>query len=1239
MKIKRLEVCGFKSFVDRSVVHFDHDVTGIVGPNGCGKSNIVDAIRWSMGEQSAKNLRGKAMDDVIFNGSENRGPAGFAEVTLTFDNSDGLAPAEYRDYAEIAISRRLDRSGKSDYFINKTPVRLMDITNLFLGTGVGKRAYSIIEQGRVGFIVSSKPEERRHLIEEAAGITKFKARKKAAERKMEQTQHNLLRVGDIVQEIERSLSSLKRQAQKAERYKRYREEMRELELHVASHKWLELKATQRVVGSELDRAQAESEGVDLALRMREAEMDSGRQTLLAAEQDVEQAQTRAYELDNKVRLLESQLEHQLERLGGLREAEQRLEREGAELVAQKQETERERELLQAALATLEENEAEAQGILERETEGLETRKAAATEAERGVVNARAQVSEAQSRIARAETALTAFERRREEGRARLERQRSEREELSRRIVELDQEAGELKARLTGLSSGKQKTAEYREQLETELVNLREELKSSEAEVTQVRDELTERRSRLRSLEQIQRRFEGVDAGVRAVMSHFGDEPEMPHAGGQNHRGKKNKHKHRPQAEQKPVTAATEAQKAAVQGLLADRLDCAPEFTHALAGALGDRLQYIVVNDVPAAMDVVSFLREHERGRATVVPQTPRWTEKDWGAAPEADGVKGWLADLVRYADEDRDLVRHLVSGVLVVDTLETAVRLYDKGVSCASIVTLTGDLLGFDGALSGGAGDESGAHMLEVKREIRELTEVVSRLDTELAAATEKQGELRKAIASRQAEVDAARSEAHGAEIAIVKAEKDLRRAEQDAEQMRKRAERMDGELGELSEQLDAAGEEEAEAEHDLAEAREQREDAEGALESAEEIHGQKREAVEEQAARVTEVRVRFAQAKERAESDRGALTRIERQFQELEQRTSRWTTDVHENALDQGELIGLVVNGKEALREHEAHAKAAEVTLSKARAAYDEARAAVADDEMQLKSLRSRLDAMGKRVTELTFRERELAYELDHLLDHVGERHRVDIREVLCDFHAREIPDASIKARVDELIKLIERMGEINLTAIDEYKEKSERYEYLSAQKKDLEDALTQLERAIRQMNQESKRLFKDAFDAVNERFTKVFPTMFGGGKAELRLTDPNNLVESGVEIYAQPPGKKVGSLELMSGGEKALTAVSLIFAIFQYKPSPFCLLDEVDAPLDEANIGRFSDAIRQMTARSQFIVITHAKRTMETADVLYGVTMETPGVSKLVSVELSGDRARRGGSGSARATRSAVA
>ncbi|MBX7191953.1 MAG: chromosome segregation protein SMC [Sandaracinaceae bacterium] len=1186
MKITKVEICGFKSFVDKTVVHIDHDVTAIVGPNGCGKSNIVDAIRWAMGEQSAKNLRGKAMDDVIFNGSETRGPHSFAEVTLTFDNADGLAPVEYKDYAEIAVTRRLDRTGESEYLINKTPVRLMDVTNLFLGTGVGTKAYSIIEQGRIGFIVSAKPEDRRHLIEEAAGITKFKAKKKAAERKMEQTRQNLLRIGDIVSELDRNLASLKRQAQKAERYKAYRSEIKDLELHVASHRFLELTVTRRVVNAELLEAEGSLDGHRAALRVREAELEGERLLVADAETKVDRAQRAAHDLDNHTKILEGRLQSAQQRLEGLRESERLAEREIAALAERRSVLSEERDTLTTTLAELEEIERNEADELAREVSVLEERKLAAAEAESVTSQARSRVNEAQQRIVRAETVLKGFERRREDARTRLDRLRSDREEQEARVVDLTQEVDELRVRLEGLRGGKQTTAERKEQLEAELKDLRIQITDSEKVVDKLRTEVAEKRSRLRSLEEIQRRFEGVGGGVRSVMTRYGNNDE-------------------------------ERTKKGVLGLVADRIECPEDLTNALAGALGDRLQHIVVDDVEAGLKVLEFLESGDRGRATVVPRLPRRVVSALPALPDDPSIRGWLADLVRYDAGDEWLVRHLLADVLVVSDLAAARRLFDRGLS-PTFVTERGELLSHGGTMTGGKGEQASAHMIAVKREIRDLHGIVGKLDAEMGAAVTRHGELRSGISSRQAALDAARTEAHDAEIAIVKADKDLKRADEDLVRTRARVEKVALEADDLAQALADAQGEENEARSEIESATGAKTDAQGALETNEQIYEERRALVEQQTQKVSDVRVRAARAKQRAEGDRQALDRLDRSIAELGEREKRLRGDLERGAVQQGETIALLFSAKEELADTVHRAFAAHEVLTAARTHYDGVKSHLSGREADLKEIRQRIDVGAKRVNELTLESRELDLALDNLLAQARERHRVELPKVIGDYHMRDLPDENVKTRIDELLRLVERMGEINLTAIEEYEEQAKRYDYLHAQQRDLEEALVQLDKAIKQMNRESKRLFKETFDSVNDRFKLVFPRLFGGGKAELQLTQPDDLLETGVDIVAQPPGKKLGSIELMSGGEKALTAVSLIFSIFQHRPSPFCLLDEVDAPLDEANIGRFAEAIRAMTKHSQFIVITHSKKTMQLADVLYGVTMETPGVSKLVSVEL---------------------
>jgi len=553
--------------------------------------------------------------------------------------------------------------------------------------------------------------------------------------------------------------------------------------------------------------------------------------------------------------------------------------------------------------------------------------------------------------------------------------------------------------------------------------------------------------------------------------------------------------------------------------------------------------------------------------------------------------------------------------------LQTAARLHRQGFQ-GKLVTLDGQALLADGAVVGGAKDESATHLLRLKREIRELEEAAASQGAELDGATANQGRLRANIAERQAAIDSARVQAHDAELEILGAERDLRVVEMEIRRIEERRREIANAETEGRAALSEVDVDESNTRRQLTDAQRDVADAEEASQVAESVLSERRRVVDEQAAKVTEVKVGATQSRERADRERSLLGQLDRSISELDAREARLRDDVAIADRDQGQAAGRILLHRGRLSETAHDAGVAREGLSSQRARFDEAQTQLGESEASLKKLRSTIDEQSTELNELTLRERELTLSLEHLDEQVLDKHRVELAYVIGDHHARPVPDAEVAARAEELQRLIDRMGEINLTAIEEYEENAGRYEYLTSQRRDLEDALTKLEKAIRQMNRESRALFREAFTAINERFKRIFPLLFRGGKAELKLTEPQDMLETGVDIIAQPPGKRLGSLELMSGGEKALTAVAMIFAIFQYKPSPFCLLDEVDAPLDEANIGRFAEVIQQMTDRSQFIIITHSKRTMEFADVLYGVTMEQPGVSKLVSVELRGEK-----------------
>ncbi len=1178
MKIKKLELIGFKSFVDKTVVNFDQDVIGIVGPNGCGKSNIVDAIRWCMGEQSAKNLRGRSMDDIIFNGSESRAGHEFAEVTLTFENDTGDVPIEYKDYPEIAITRRLTRTGDSDYFINRTPVRLKDITDVFLGTGVGSKAYSIIEQGKVGLIVSAKPEDRRMLIEEAAGITKYKARKKQAERKMELTQQNLLRVGDIVAEIERNLGSLKRQAAKAERFISYRSELEDLVLYEASHKYLELRGWVTFETSLVADSEALADQTRADLVARDAEIETIRLQATEVEERLSGVQAEHFAAENSVRAEEAAILRMKDRLDQLRarEGQAASEREGLE-------TERER--LAEELGGLEDEArtlAEEEGTRAERVEESEVRERECLEAHQSATMTHSALVEtstkARTEIASAEAKLSGFDRRREEMETRLGRFHVEHENVTLDKAEAEGRSRQLEREIENLRTGKVTSAEERQHQEERLIELKRDIGESERALDEVKHEVTKKRSRLHALLELQSRLEGIGQGVKALL-------------GKNHPGTKT--------------------------LVADTFEVGEEASVAVAALLGTRIQEVVADDLDAGIALLTELGAEKKGRATLTPVHPKFVAGALSPLPAIDGVVGYVVDFVTFEPHYEALVRNLFGAAVLVRDSETAALLTDV---TAKIVSLEGTVFHEDGRVSGGSGDDFVQGVLDSKRETRELTEEVDRLDAVLSERLERHHTLRSSIAEVQSSLDHARQQAHADELSLVTAEKDHRAAVSAHESAVAKIEKLDDEILETSRLLEEAALERDAALTVVDEARGNLEVAQASLQEAEINRSEADRLLADARRELTEKRIIHASAKEKLTAAENASSRLRRSIDELAHRGERLGDELANLAEQYGTAAGELILHRTTLHEALDLAKIEAERLATARSEYEAVKGDLQVRDAALRDLRTAAEAAKDELArhEMSLREHEIA--LEHVTEGVRERFRgLVLSRVIGDYHLRPAPGEETRARASELQLLLDRMGSVNLEAMREHQEAEERYTFYSTQKADLDKALADLERAIQQMNKESRRLFADTFDAVNQRFQEIFPRMFRGGRASLRLTNPEDMLETGIDILAQPPGKKLASIELMSGGEKALTAVSLIFAIFQIKPSPFCILDEVDAPLDEANVTRYNEMVRSMTDRSQFILITHIKRTMQSVDMLYGVTMQESGVSRLVSVKIS--------------------
>jgi chromosome segregation protein len=1192
MRIRRLDIAGFKSFLDRTCVVFDDGVTGVVGPNGCGKSNVADAIRWVLGEQSAKHLRGRSMEDVIFNGSESRPPLSMAEVMLTFENDrPAELPAPYQAFSEITVGRRLYRTGESEYLVNKAPARLADIQDIFMGSGVGRTAYSIIEQGRIGQIVSARAEDRRAIIEEAAGITKYKRRREAAERKLEATQQNLLRVADIVQELQKQLESLNRQARRAERYKALRAQIRELELAVGAGRFLELSATRRAAESR--RAACEQEQAELAARLAELErtIEADRAGLAEGERRLGELAAREHELASASRVSQVSAE------AALREQEQIAERARAQaaevealkgqaeaLSGESEELDRQRRELAALGGADGERLAEAELRLRHlsDEQGAALGRADAE---------RAEAAAAMGRAAGHRSQLAQVERRRADLSARLARCRDEEAGIAERCAELDGSRSRHVERLGRTRQLRLRLEEQRGAQEELLERTRSEFIQNEAKLITVREELQDRKARLHSLLEVLRNYEGYGRGVRSLMTRAGQ---------------------------------GEARDRGVFGLVADLVSASPEHETAIEAVLGERLQYVIVESQAQGVEAIDWLKSAAEGRASLVPLERLREPGPGGAAPDrgAPGLVAQALEAVRYDPAYHKLVRWLLGDALIVRDLPAALELWQRGAGGCTLVTLDGEVLDPSGVVTGGPLEGEGHGALQRRREVQELEETVRAFEAEFAMAQERHRTLQARVLQLEAALKSLDRDGREKDLAVLEQEKDLARVAEELERLGERVGQLQLERAQLEEGL--AGLVREEEEHRLAAATAEAEQAR-AEERAREAAGRAehlRGEADVAAAQLVNLKVKVAAEGERQESLAAALRRIEGSRRELEERRARLFAALSEGNARAAELQAHLASSRVELSRLAAELAAAQEELARGRRAQEEAAAAVRSRDGEARELRRRAEGVAQALGEAALTAREQALELAHLEEQIRERCQAELRWEVSRFHLEPAPGEAERTRLEELKGQAERMGAINLTAIEEYDELFRRHEFMGRQKADLESSMADLKTAIVKIDRASRERFRETFDRVNEKFQQVFPRLFNGGRAGLALTQDadGGELEGGVEIFAQPPGKKLQGVNLLSGGEKALTAVALIFAIFLIKPTPFCLLDEVDAPLDDANVGRYNELVKEMARQSQFILITHNKRTMEMVDTLYGVTMEEPGVSKLVSVRLTG-------------------
>ena len=1171
MKIKELDILGFKSFVERTTLTFQPGITGIVGPNGCGKSNIVDAIRWVMGEQSPRHLRGKDMEDVIFGGSESRKSLGMAEVSILFSNEDGNAPEEYREFGEIMVTRRLFRSGESEYLINKVPCRLKDITELFMGTGVGTRAYSIVEQGQIGLILNSKPQERRFLIEEAAGITKYKSRKKEALSKMEATKQNLQRVNDIVGEVKRQMNALDRQARKAERFRGYRAEVKETELKMHLLNYMRL-AEVLLVEEEKLRAM-EGEGISMETRARgyESEIETLKGKLMVDEKVLNNLQERFYTLTGDIQKKEDRIEYLRSRRDSIEKQGKRSSEELEQLKAEGERAEGEIKSLEEEIGNNRKEQSEVEIRLSEKVEELESYKGVYEEKGRGLEALKGEMVRLASELAHARNNVSNLEKRIEETGRRIEKSEQESEGLSKRVFEVQGEVLLVGSNITEVKKKKDDLVAKRDTLFETINSLKERRKVTEQTLRAERDGLLRKSSHLHSLEALQEKLEGYSDGVKAVkLSENGDKFTV----------------------------------------VSDIFETAPEFETALEAAVEGRLQHLVVSDIRDGIEGIVYLKSKTSGRCGFIPLEPAYSAN----RPFVEGLIA-LLEKVSIRPGYEKVAEFLLGNTYITDTLGHALSMNGTGYR---FVTLSGEVVEPAGVVIGGSNQVSGHGILQRKREIKGLREEVTLLKERVQEMEEGLKEIIEGITDAERDLESVKKELHQADLEAVHLEKDRERYADEINRLTQRLEvmRVEGEY--LS--SDRAGFEkellsESDKLRELSLVKEEREDKIRGLQEGLLVYKGEMDRVNTD---LTDLKVAATSLKGRQETLKATMEKVIGRKKELLERASLREKEMAEGSEEMAEVEAEIYDLKKRLNSILAEKDGMEERLIKAREVYQAESEKIRNLEGERHKAIREFEALRKEINSVELTVSRLRMEMGNIYAKVGEGHNISMEEVVAMYKGHEMDEAPLSKRHEELCKLIEELGEVNLTAIEEYQSLEERYRFLTDQQTDLNKSLESLQTAIQRINAISRERFQETFEAVNANFKIVFQRLFKGGKAEMVLTDTDDLLEAGIDIIAQPPGKKLQGVSLLSGGEKALTAVSLIFSIFLLKPTPFCLLDEVDAPLDDANVGRFNSMVLEMSETSQFILITHNKMSMEIADVLYGITMQEPGVSRLVSVRL---------------------
>ncbi len=1178
MYLKSIEIHGFKSFANKIKFDFHNGITGIVGPNGSGKSNVADAVRWVLGEQRIKQLRGGSMQDVIFSGTELRKPLGYAFVAITLDNSDHSLSI---DYDEVTVSRRLYRSGESEYMINGSTCRLKDVNELFMDTGIGKEGYSIIGQGQIDQILSSKPEDRRNLFDEAAGIVKFKARKDTALKKLEEEKINLTRLSDILSELEKQVGPLEKQSEVAKEYLKYKERLKTLDVNMFLVENKSQKQQLEETTKNLDIAAQALDESKLSYEKTKEEYEGIQKKIEEIDKEIEDARARITDSSVKREKLEGQIGILNEKINSATENDahfrKREKDEREKIEARNKERDKyleEKDLIDKEAEGLTSDRNEARKELERVLSQIEDINNEIEECKKTIIDTLETRANIKSRLSSLDAKEEQVRIRKAELTGKLLSARSDEARQEETLLRLRNEFDTITAEISEMNK-RQKDADK------EVVSIKENMIRRDNELRKTQELYQKERSRLEALANITERYEGYGGSVKKVM------------------------------ERKDDTKG-------IIGVVADIIKTQAKYETAIEVALGGNIQNVVTDNEETAKKMISYLKQTKAGRVTFLPLTsldnpPELKAKE---ALNEPGVLGMADELVDTDPKYKPVAKAMLGRIVAVDTIDNALKIARKYNHTIRMVTLEGELLVPGGAISGGAFKNNSnllgrrREMEELEKNIRKYKETIDDIETEISESKKKRNELRTLAEELRTKLQEKFIAQNTARINVENEEKRQEEQKGNFTDLKQESDEIEKNLSEI-----AQGREEAQSQ--LTESQELEKSCSDKVTSfqtqLEELH-----AIEEKENdKVAKWDIQYEKIKQRQEFQKANLDRIEEDIRTEEEALSEILDTIEKNnaALEQNrkdiEEIRLTIEASEDVQTD------ASKELEEKRQTKTELTVSQKDFFARTEELSKQMSDLDKEVVRLSGRKEKYQESIESQINYMWNEYEITLTDA-ADMRDEDMTDIpAMRKEIGSLKDSIRKLGDVNVNAIEDYKNLMERYSFMKTQHDDLVEAEIQLKEIIKDLDENMRKQFIEQFQLINVEFDKVFKEMFGGGKGTLELAEDEDVLEAGIRINAQPPGKKLVNMMQMSGGEKALTAIALLFAIQNLKPSPFCLLDEIEAALDENNVVRFARYLHKLK-NTQFIVITHRRGTMESADRLYGITMQEKGVSTLVSVNL---------------------